>query len=108
MKKKLFKDELEPNWPGSDKFWDWDMWMRMPSIRKGASHFIFEKVVIHSTNHPRIYECVFICVKTSVFSDLTQFEVQLGKIKLDLMSNGNWALVSLFSLTHLRPVLYSM
>lgn len=35
LKKKLFKEELEPNWPGSDKFWDWDMWMRMDGNRKG-------------------------------------------------------------------------
>lgn len=38
LKKKLFKEELEPNWPGSDKFWDWDMWMRIDSNRKGEQY----------------------------------------------------------------------
>ena len=36
LKRSLFKDELEEKWPGSDKFWDWDMWMRMESNRKGT------------------------------------------------------------------------
>ena len=30
----MYKDELEPKWPGPDVFWDWDMWMRMPKQRK--------------------------------------------------------------------------
>ena len=28
-------DELYPKWPGTDKFWDWDMWMRIDGNRKG-------------------------------------------------------------------------
>jgi len=40
LKKKLFLEELEPNWPGSDKFWDWDMWMRMQANRKGRECII--------------------------------------------------------------------
>ena len=35
LKKSLFVKELEPQWPGSDKYWDWDLWMRTPYIRKG-------------------------------------------------------------------------
>lgn len=35
LKRQLFKEELEPNWPGPDKLWDWDMWMRLDVIRKG-------------------------------------------------------------------------
>lgn len=35
LKKSLYKNELEPNWPSVDKRWDWDMWMRLPSVRKG-------------------------------------------------------------------------
>eukprot|EP01147_Barroeca_monosierra_P009247 gene9247-1529_t len=34
LSRKLFKDELEPKWPGPDKLWDWDMWMRTDDIRK--------------------------------------------------------------------------
>ena len=34
LSKKLFKTELEPNWPGPDKLWDWDLWMRLPHMRK--------------------------------------------------------------------------
>ena len=34
LKKKLFKEELEPQWPGPDRFWDWDWWMRWPEIRR--------------------------------------------------------------------------
>ena len=33
LKRKLYKEELEPKWPTPDKFWDWDMWMRLPEIR---------------------------------------------------------------------------
>jgi len=35
LKKTLFKGELEGNWPSVEKQWDWDMWMRLPSVRKG-------------------------------------------------------------------------
>ena len=34
LSRKLFEEELEPNWPGPDKPWDWDMWMRSPTVRK--------------------------------------------------------------------------
>jgi protein O-linked-mannose beta-1,2-N-acetylglucosaminyltransferase 1 len=34
LKKSLFKDELETRWPTPEKLWDWDMWMRLPEIRK--------------------------------------------------------------------------
>uniref|UniRef100_K1QGB6 Alpha-1,3-mannosyl-glycoprotein 2-beta-N-acetylglucosaminyltransferase n=1 Tax=Magallana gigas TaxID=29159 RepID=K1QGB6_MAGGI len=39
-KKKLFKDELEKQWPSSDKQWDWDMWMRLPTVRKNRECII--------------------------------------------------------------------
>ena len=29
----MYKEELEPKWPTPDKFWDWDMWMRLPENR---------------------------------------------------------------------------
>ncbi|CAI8010201.1 Protein O-linked-mannose beta-1,2-N-acetylglucosaminyltransferase 1, partial [Geodia barretti] len=35
LKRSLYKNELEPNWPSPDKLWDWDMWMRLDVIRKG-------------------------------------------------------------------------
>ncbi|KAK3092046.1 hypothetical protein FSP39_024700 [Pinctada imbricata] len=34
LKRKLYKEELEPKWPSPDKQWDWDMWMRTGGIRK--------------------------------------------------------------------------
>ncbi|XP_065904729.1 protein O-linked-mannose beta-1,2-N-acetylglucosaminyltransferase 1-like isoform X2 [Dysidea avara] len=34
LKRKMFKEELEPIWPTPDKLWDWDMWMRMDGVRK--------------------------------------------------------------------------
>ncbi|KAK2161829.1 hypothetical protein NP493_1555g00009 [Ridgeia piscesae] len=34
LKRSLYKQELEPNWPTPEKQWDWDMWMRLPSVRK--------------------------------------------------------------------------
>ncbi|XP_078317991.1 protein O-linked-mannose beta-1,2-N-acetylglucosaminyltransferase 1-like [Crassostrea virginica] len=34
LKRKLFKEELEKQWPSPDKQWDWDMWMRLPTMRK--------------------------------------------------------------------------
>lgn len=37
---RLFKEELEPAWPTQDKMWDWDMWMRKPSVRKNRECII--------------------------------------------------------------------
>lgn len=34
MKRKLYKEELETQWPTPEKQWDWDMWMRANFIRK--------------------------------------------------------------------------
>ncbi|KAK4008597.1 hypothetical protein OUZ56_013731 [Daphnia magna] len=34
LTRKLFKEELETLWPTQDKMWDWDMWMRKPSVRR--------------------------------------------------------------------------
>ena len=42
LKRSLF-EELEPKWPGSDKYWDWDMWMRLEYNRKG-------KIIIQSSS----------------------------------------------------------
>ncbi|XP_066918006.1 protein O-linked-mannose beta-1,2-N-acetylglucosaminyltransferase 1-like [Clytia hemisphaerica] len=33
LKRKIF-EELEPKWPGTNTYWDWDMWMRMNVNRK--------------------------------------------------------------------------
>ena len=38
--RKLFIEELLPQWPDPDKFWDWDMWMRTEYIR--YVHYILE------------------------------------------------------------------
>ena len=35
LKRSLWSQELEPRWPTPDKTWDWDMWMRLPEIRRG-------------------------------------------------------------------------
>ncbi|XP_013781473.2 protein O-linked-mannose beta-1,2-N-acetylglucosaminyltransferase 1-like [Limulus polyphemus] len=35
LKRSLYKEELESRWPTPEKLWDWDMWMRLPDIRKG-------------------------------------------------------------------------
>lgn len=40
LSRKLFKTELEPNWPGPDKLWDWDLWMRLPDRRKNRECII--------------------------------------------------------------------
>eukprot|EP00126_Sphaerothecum_destruens_P007297 Sdes_comp19788_c0_seq1m11876 len=34
LSRSLYKKELEPVWPPPEKKYDWDMWMRMPQIRK--------------------------------------------------------------------------
>ena len=34
LSRKLFEEELKPNWPGPEKLWDWDMWLRSPAVRK--------------------------------------------------------------------------
>nr|CAB3265040.1 protein O-linked-mannose beta-1,2-N-acetylglucosaminyltransferase 1 [Phallusia mammillata] len=35
FKRDLFENELKDQWPGPDKQWDWDMWIRHPEVRKG-------------------------------------------------------------------------
>ena len=40
LKRSLYSGELEPRWPTPDKTWDWDMWMRLPEIRKGRECLI--------------------------------------------------------------------
>ena len=35
LKRDFYKEELETRWPTPEKLWDWDMWMRLPEIRKG-------------------------------------------------------------------------
>ena len=35
LRRKLYKDELETKWPTPDKLWDWDMWIRLPEVRRG-------------------------------------------------------------------------
>ena len=40
LKRRLYKEELEPKWPTPDLFWDWDMWMRMESNKKGRECII--------------------------------------------------------------------
>ena len=37
LTRRLYKTELEPQWPKADEFWDWDMWMRSDRIRKYAA-----------------------------------------------------------------------
>ncbi|KAF2365653.1 Glycosyl transferase family 13 [Trinorchestia longiramus] len=34
LKRSLYKEELEAKWPTPEKMWDWDMWMRLPEVRK--------------------------------------------------------------------------
>ena len=40
LKRRMYEDELEPKWPTPDKLWDWDMWMRLPQIRRGRECII--------------------------------------------------------------------
>lgn len=35
LRRKLYKEELESRWPTPDKQWDWDMWIRLPEVRRG-------------------------------------------------------------------------
>ena len=42
LKRSLYKDELEPKWPGPTDYWDWDMWMRQDFMRKGRECIIPE------------------------------------------------------------------
>lgn len=42
LKRSLYKEELEPKWPTPEKMWDWDMWMRMPEVRKSRECIIPE------------------------------------------------------------------
>ncbi|KAK7101018.1 protein O-linked-mannose beta-1,2-N-acetylglucosaminyltransferase 1-like [Littorina saxatilis] len=34
LKRSLYKEELEQQWPSPEKQWDWDMWMRTSYVRK--------------------------------------------------------------------------
>lgn len=40
LKRSLFKNELEMQWPDPEQQWDWDMWMRHKDIRKGRECII--------------------------------------------------------------------
>lgn len=40
LKRDLYKRELEPIWPSTERTHDWDMWIRMDSIRKGRECII--------------------------------------------------------------------
>lgn len=40
LSRKLYKGELEAKWPAPDVFWDWDMWMRSSTQRKGRECII--------------------------------------------------------------------
>jgi len=40
LRRSLYTGELEPRWPTPDKTWDWDMWMRLPEIRRGRECLI--------------------------------------------------------------------
>eukprot|EP00795_Rhopilema_esculentum_P004726 gene4726-21025_t len=43
LKRSLFKNELEPKWPGPNDYWDWDMWMRTDYMRKGRECIVPDK-----------------------------------------------------------------
>jgi beta-1,2-N-acetylglucosaminyltransferase len=34
LSRRLYKQQLEQSWPTPEKLWDWDMWMRLPDIRR--------------------------------------------------------------------------
>ena len=34
LTRKLYKEQLEQSWPTPEKLWDWDMWMRLPDVRR--------------------------------------------------------------------------
>lgn len=40
LKRALYKQELEPNWPSPERPHDWDMWIRMDSVRRGRECII--------------------------------------------------------------------
>ena len=40
LKRSLYKNELEPKWPGPDDQYDWDIWLRMDENRKGRECII--------------------------------------------------------------------
>lgn len=40
LKRDLYKRELEPMWPSTERAHDWDMWIRMDAIRKGRECII--------------------------------------------------------------------
>lgn len=40
LSRRLYKEELEPNWPSADQPHDWDMWIRTQSVRKNRECII--------------------------------------------------------------------
>lgn len=40
LSRRLYKEELEPQWPAPDKPHDWDMWIRTEAVRKGRECII--------------------------------------------------------------------
>ncbi|XP_015373420.1 PREDICTED: protein O-linked-mannose beta-1,2-N-acetylglucosaminyltransferase 1-like isoform X2 [Diuraphis noxia] len=42
LKKSLYKDQLESEWPTVEKPWDWDMWMRSTKVQRGRQCIVPE------------------------------------------------------------------
>lgn len=40
LSRRLYKDELEPNWPSPDQPHDWDMWIRTQAVRRNRECLI--------------------------------------------------------------------
>ena len=40
LKRKIFKEELEKQWPGPELRWDWDVWVRTPEVFRGRECLI--------------------------------------------------------------------
>lgn len=34
LPRKIYKNELEPDWPSPDKMWDWDIWVRVQKLKE--------------------------------------------------------------------------
>eukprot|EP00112_Aurelia_sp_Birch-Aquarium-sp1_P025458 Seg846.7 transcript_id=Seg846.7/GoldUCD/mRNA.D3Y31 product="Protein O-linked-mannose beta-1 2-N-acetylglucosaminyltransferase 1" protein_id=Seg846.7/GoldUCD/D3Y31 len=86
LKRNLYKDELEPKWPGPTDHWDWDMWMRQDYIRKGRECIIPEvSRTFHFGSQGLNINYVFqkLYFSTRSLNDVTGVNFDVEKMKKD-------------------------
>lgn len=88
LKRRLYKDELEPKWPKPDNFIDWDIWMRNDRIKKGRECIIPD---ISRTYHFGAKgQHINVIIQESLYKTRSLNNVANVKFNVSLLSNKNY------------------